>query len=115
MFVDEGMGRRGQGNNSSDSDNEEGSATPKRRRPRGKAAFEKVPSEEGAALMRSGAFGAQACRKDSMKWKKKMAYKAMIRELGLETTCQRRSHNMRLAQVSYFHSRMRVLLTCLRS
>ena len=111
MFVDEGMGRRSQENDSSDSDQGDGSTTPKRRRPRGKDAFEKVPSDVGTALMRSGEFGYQPCRRESMKWKKKMAYKAMMRELGLGTPCQQRSHNSRIAQVKVFNATIKDLLT----
>ena len=99
MFVDENMGRRRRENDSSDSGNEGDSVTPKRRRPRGKAAFEKVPSEEGAALMRSGDFGTQNQPRETVKWKKKIAYNTMMRELGYRTTSQQRTDNLRMAQV----------------
>ena len=99
MFVDENMGRRRRNDDSSDSGNEGNSSTPKRRRPRGKAAFEKVPSEVGAALMRSGDFGTQTQPKETSKWRKKIAYNTMMRELGYRTTGQQRTHNLRMAQV----------------
>lgn len=111
MFVDEGTGRRGRRKGSSDSENEEGNKTQRRRRPRGRAAFEKVPSEVGTALMRSGEFGFQPRGGDSMKWKKKLAYRAMMRELGLETSRLQRSHNSRIAQVHNSNITIRGLLT----
>lgn len=57
--------------------------TLKSRRPRGRAAFEKVPSEQGQELMNAGAFGSSPRSEDSVKRKKKLAYNIMRRSLGL--------------------------------
>lgn len=53
------------------------------RRPRGRAAFEKVPSEQGTELMNAGTFGSNPRREDTIKRKKRLAYNVMQRELGL--------------------------------
>lgn len=115
MFVDEDMGRRRRENKSSDSDSEGNGATPKRRRPRGKAAFEKVPSEEGASLMRSGDFGAQSQPRETTKLKKRIAYNTMMRELGYRTSSQQRTDNLRMAQVCWNKFMGMGLLTYFRS
>ncbi|OAL56614.1 WD40 repeat-like protein [Pyrenochaeta sp. DS3sAY3a] len=53
------------------------------RRPRGRAAFEKVPSEQGTELMNAGTFGSNPRREDTIRRKKRLAYNVMQRELGL--------------------------------
>jgi len=53
------------------------------RGPRGRTAFEKVPSEQGQELMNAGAFGSSPRSEDSVKRKKKLAYDIMRRSLGL--------------------------------
>lgn len=57
--------------------------TLRNRRPRGRAAFEKVPSEQGRELMNTGAFGSSPRSEDSIKRKKRLAYNIMRRSLGL--------------------------------
>lgn len=59
------------------------STSPKKRRLRGRAAFQKVPSEEGRVLMNSGTFGTNPRSTDSTRRKKRLQYKIMQRELGL--------------------------------
>jgi WD repeat-containing protein 23 len=53
------------------------------RRPRGRAAFEEVPSERGKELMNAGAFGSSPRSEDTVKRKKSLAYDIMRRSLGL--------------------------------
>ncbi|KAH7078425.1 WD40-repeat-containing domain protein [Paraphoma chrysanthemicola] len=53
------------------------------RQPRGRAAFDKVPSERGKELMNTGAFGSSARSEDTIKRKKRLAYNIMRRSLGL--------------------------------
>jgi WD repeat-containing protein 23 len=53
------------------------------RRPRGRAAYEKVPSEQGQELMNAGAFGSTPRSEDTIKRKKRLAYDIMRRSLGL--------------------------------
>jgi WD repeat-containing protein 23 len=55
----------------------------RRRRARGIAAYEKVPSEQGQELMNGGNFGSSTRREDTVKRKKRLAYNIMRRELGL--------------------------------
>lgn len=52
------------------------------RRPRGRAAFEKVPSDRGRELMEQGIFGSNPRRETTIKRKKRLAYNIMRRELG---------------------------------
>jgi WD repeat-containing protein 23 len=54
----------------------------RRRRPRGRAAFEKVPSEQGKELMQTGNFGSNPRTENTIKRKKRLAYNIMRRELG---------------------------------
>ena len=97
MFTEQGIGRRRRDNESGSEEDEDG-ATPKSKRPKGKAGFEKVPSEEGAALMRSGKFGAHARSDGLMKRRKKLAYNTMIRELGRHPIRNQRRNSLFLAQ-----------------
>jgi WD repeat-containing protein 23 len=53
------------------------------RGPRGRAAFSKVPSEQGQELMNGGSFGSSPRSEDTVKRKKKLAYDIMRRSLGL--------------------------------
>jgi WD repeat-containing protein 23 len=53
------------------------------RRPRGRTAFEKVPSDQGTELMNAGTFGSNPRSEDTIKRKKRLAYNIMRRELGL--------------------------------
>jgi WD repeat-containing protein 23 len=55
----------------------------RRRRPRGRAAFQKVPSEEGQELMNNGTFGSKYRSQDTLRRRKRLAYNVMQRELGL--------------------------------
>jgi WD repeat-containing protein 23 len=57
--------------------------TLRNRRPRGRAAFDKVPSEQGRELMSTGAFGSSPRPQDTIKRKKRLAYDIMRRSLGL--------------------------------
>lgn len=57
--------------------------TLRKRRPRGRAAFDKVPSERGIELMNAGTFGSHSRSEDTIKRKKTLAYDIMRRELGL--------------------------------
>jgi WD repeat-containing protein 23 len=54
-----------------------------RNRASGRAAFQKVPSDEGRRLMSSGTFGSSARPQDTLKRKKRLAYNLMNRELGI--------------------------------
>lgn len=55
----------------------------RRRRARGIAAYEKVPSEQGQELMNGGTFGSNTRKEDTVQRKKRLAYNIMRRELGL--------------------------------
>lgn len=55
----------------------------RKRRPRGRAAFDPVPSERGQDLMNSGNFGSNPRSENSIKRKKKLARDILRRELGL--------------------------------
>lgn len=55
---------------------------PRRKRGRGRAAFQKVPSDEGKELMNAGTFGSNDRPEDSIKRRKRLAYNIMQRELG---------------------------------
>ncbi|KAH8710181.1 WD40-repeat-containing domain protein [Phaeosphaeriaceae sp. PMI808] len=63
--------------------------------PRGRAAFEKVPSERGRELMDTGAFGSSHRSEDTIKRKKRLAYDIMKRSLGLGSE-GRQKHATRL-------------------
>lgn len=56
---------------------------PRRRGQRGRATFEKVPSDRGKELMDTGTFGANDRSRDTIKRKKRLAYNVLQRELGL--------------------------------
>ncbi|KAF1913824.1 WD40-repeat-containing domain protein, partial [Ampelomyces quisqualis] len=79
-----------------DDDDEDGDSNPnagydpvgpgrtlRNRRPRGRAAFEKVPSEQGRELMNAGSFGSNPRSEDTIKRKKRLAYDIMRRSLGI--------------------------------
>lgn len=55
----------------------------RRRGPRGRDLFEKVPSEQGQELMQGGNFGTNPRSEDTLQRKKKLAYNIMRRELGI--------------------------------
>lgn len=55
---------------------------PKRKRGRGRTAFEKVPSDEGKELMNGGTFGTNPRSENTIPRKKRLAYDIMRRELG---------------------------------
>jgi WD repeat-containing protein 23 len=59
------------------------SGGPRKKRLRGRAAFEKVPSEEGRVLMTAGPFGTSSRSSDSIRRSKKVQYRIMQRELGV--------------------------------
>jgi len=71
---------------------------PRRRRDRGRATFEKVPSDVGKELMDAGVFGSNYRPEDSIKRKKKLAYKVMRRELGLGSDGRQKNANRLLKQ-----------------
>jgi WD repeat-containing protein 23 len=64
---------------------------PRRKRGRGRAAFQKVPSEEGQKLMNSGTFGSNYRSEDPIKRRKTLAHKIMTRELGLGSEGRQRN------------------------
>ena len=68
------------------------------RRPRGRAAFEKVPSEQGKELMNAGAFGSSPRSEDTVKRKKRLAYDIMRRSLGLGSEGRQKNANRLLKQ-----------------
>jgi len=78
-------------------DEEEGNGydpvVPKRRRNRGRAAFQKVPSEQGRELMNAGNFGSSPRPEDTIKRKKRLAYNIMRRELGLGSDGRQKNAN----------------------
>lgn len=55
----------------------------RRRGPRGRDLFEKVPSEQGQELMQGGNFGTNPRPEDTLQRKKRLAYNIMRRELGI--------------------------------
>lgn len=67
-----------------------GDVAPKRRG-RGSAAFQKVPSDKGIELMNTGTFGSNDRKLDSVKRKKRLAYRVMKRELGLGSEGRQRN------------------------
>ncbi|KAF1941516.1 WD repeat-containing protein-like protein 23 [Clathrospora elynae] len=68
------------------------------RRPRGRAAFEKVPSEQGTELMQTGNFGSNLRTEDTIKRKKRLAYNIMRRELGMGSDGRQKNANRLLKQ-----------------
>ena len=62
------------------------------------SAYPKVPSEEGQKLMDSGTFGSNERRQDTFNRKKKLAYRTMMRELGLGSVGRQRSANKLISQ-----------------
>lgn len=72
----------------SDDDYDEDSdpRAPKRKRLRGREAFEKVPSEEGRRLMNSGTFGTNFRSTDTVRKKRKLQHKLLWREMGIGST-----------------------------
>lgn len=71
---------------------------PRRRRGRGRKAFQKVPSDTGRELMQSGTFGANDRAEDTFKRKKRLAYRLMRRELGIGCPGRQKSTNNLIAQ-----------------
>ncbi|KAF2876907.1 WD40-repeat-containing domain protein [Massariosphaeria phaeospora] len=71
---------------------------PRRKRGRGKEAFEKVPSDTGRELMDSGTFGSNFRPQDTLKRKKRLAYNIMRRELGLGGDGRQKNANRLLRQ-----------------
>ncbi|GAB7353573.1 hypothetical protein MBLNU459_g4000t2 [Dothideomycetes sp. NU459] len=69
-----------------------------RRPKRENSGYPKVPSEEGKKLMESGTFGINERRQGTYGRKKKLAYRAMMRELGLGSSGAQRSANRLLSQ-----------------
>jgi WD repeat-containing protein 23 len=68
------------------------------RGPRGRAAFEKVPSDQGRELMNAGAFGSSPRSEDTIKRKKRLAYNIMRRSLGLGSEGRQKNANRLLRQ-----------------
>lgn len=68
------------------------------RRPRGRAAYDKVPSEQGKELMECGAFGSSPRSEDRVKRKKRLAYNIMRRSLGLGSEGRQKNANRLLRQ-----------------
>jgi WD repeat-containing protein 23 len=66
--------------------------------PRGRAAFDKVPSEQGKELMNAGSFGSTPRSEDTIKRKKRLAYDIMRRSLGLGSEGRQRNANRLLKQ-----------------
>lgn len=70
----------------------------RRRRGGGRAAFQKVPSDEGKELMNTGTFGSNDRPNDTLKRKKRLAYNVMQRELGLGSDGRQKSMNKVMRQ-----------------
>lgn len=75
-----------------------GGVGPRRRRGLGRKAFQKVPSEEGRELMESGTFGTNDRSEDTLRRRKKTAYRLMQRELGLGCAGRQKSVNRLISQ-----------------
>lgn len=60
--------------------------------------YPKIPSEEGQKLMESGTFGLNERRQDTITRKKKLAYRTMMRELGLGSAGKQRCANKIMSQ-----------------
>lgn len=89
-------------NNSNDDDDDllNFSGWRTRRRPRREPRpLEKVPSDNGKELMSSGKFGGNDIFQDTLKRKKKVAYRLMHRELGLGSYGRQRNINSLVSQV----------------
>ncbi|KAF2146285.1 uncharacterized protein K452DRAFT_305235 [Aplosporella prunicola CBS 121167] len=94
IFADHTSGRRAHLDDDDDSEEDNtgyGGVGPRRRRGRGRKTFEKVPSEEGKKLMASGTFGANDRPTDTLKRKKRLAYRLMQRELGQGTIARQKA------------------------
>ncbi len=70
----------------------------RRRRPRGRDLFEKVPSEQGQELMQGGNFGTNPRSEDTLKRKKRLAYNIMRRELGIGSDGRQKNSTRLLRQ-----------------
>ncbi|KAF2643397.1 WD40 repeat-like protein [Massarina eburnea CBS 473.64] len=70
----------------------------RRRRGGGRAAFQKVPSEEGKELMNTGIFGSNDRPRDTVKRRKRLAYNLMQRELGLGSDGRQKNVNRVMRQ-----------------
>lgn len=68
------------------------------RGPRGRAAYDKVPSEAGRELMNAGTFGSNPRTEDTVKRKKRLAYNIMQREMGLGSDGRQKNANSLLKQ-----------------
>ncbi|KAF2275876.1 WD40 repeat-like protein [Westerdykella ornata] len=79
-------------------EDEAGPAGSKSKRLRGPAAFEKVPSEEGRALMNTGTFGSNPRPEDTIRRKRRLQHKIMRRELGLGSEGRQRNANRLMKQ-----------------
>ncbi|KAF2476419.1 WD40 repeat-like protein [Lindgomyces ingoldianus] len=71
---------------------------PRRRRGRGRATFQAVPSNEGKELMNAGTFGSSNRPEDTLKRKKRLAYNIMRRELGLGSDGRQKNANRLIRQ-----------------
>lgn len=71
---------------------------PRRKRGRGSAAFQKVPSDEGRELMNGGIFGSNDRPEDSIKRRKTLAHHIMRRELGLGSQGRQKNANRLIRQ-----------------
>ncbi|KAF2741556.1 WD40 repeat-like protein [Polyplosphaeria fusca] len=80
-------------NDEEDTEEDPVASRTRRRRGIGRAAFQKVPSDEGRELMNSGTFGSNPRPQDTMKRKKKLAYNVMQRELGLGSDGRQKNTN----------------------
>jgi WD repeat-containing protein 23 len=74
------------------------SRTSRRRRPRGRDLYEKVPSEQGKELMQAGNFGSNPRKEDTIKRKKRLAYDIMRRELGVGSNGRQKNATRLLKQ-----------------
>ncbi|CAI6335623.1 unnamed protein product [Periconia digitata] len=70
----------------------------RRRRGGGRAAFQKVPSDEGRELMNTGIFGSNDRPRDSIKRRKRLAYDVMSRELGTGSVGRQKNVNKVMRQ-----------------
>jgi WD repeat-containing protein 23 len=70
----------------------------RRRRPQDEDLFEKVPSEQGQELMEGGNFGTNPRPEDTLKRKKRLAYKIMRRELGIGSDGRQKNSTRLLRQ-----------------
>ncbi|KAF2839108.1 WD40 repeat-like protein [Patellaria atrata CBS 101060] len=105
IFADHTVGgyrRRGHYSDSDDLDSEPdtgyGGVAPRRKRGRGRAAFQKVPSEIGRDLMFSGTFGTDERPQDTYRRKKRLAYRIMHRELGYGSPGRQKASNKMISE-----------------